>query len=95
MKTGRIVSVLVLVIVLVAEVNGEFVTCTNRSSRCFLRQLKCPSQCPSTSPSNPSAKVCYLNCNSPVCSPECKSKLMFATVLSLIVMHLIRSGTMN
>ncbi|KAL1821594.1 hypothetical protein ACET3Z_016463 [Daucus carota] len=74
MKTGGIISVLVLVIVLVAGVNGEFVTCTNRGSKCFLKQLKCPSQCPSTSPSNPSAKVCYLNCNSPVCSPECKNR---------------------
>lgn len=74
MKTGGIVSVILLVIVLVAQVNGEYVTCYNRGSKCFLKQLNCPSQCPSTSPTNPNAKVCYLNCNSPVCSPECKNR---------------------
>ncbi|KAL5549726.1 hypothetical protein UlMin_004957 [Ulmus minor] len=50
------------------------ITCFNRNSRCFLKKISCPKQCPSSSPSDPKAKVCYVNCNSPICKAECKNR---------------------
>ncbi|KAL9667057.1 hypothetical protein QQ045_001403 [Rhodiola kirilowii] len=47
-------------------------TCYNKKSRCFLKQIKCPPQCPSTAPKDPKAKVCYIDCSSPICKAECK-----------------------
>ncbi|KAJ7948601.1 Root cap/late embryogenesis-like protein [Quillaja saponaria] len=48
-------------------------TCNARRSPCFLKKVRCPPQCPSTSPSDPHAKVCFLNCDSPICQTECKN----------------------
>ncbi|KAI3457499.1 hypothetical protein Pfo_014162 [Paulownia fortunei] len=53
---------------------GDTITCYTKKSPCFLKQLKCPSECPSQQPSNAKAKACYLNCNSPICKPECRNK---------------------
>ncbi|KAG9146423.1 hypothetical protein Leryth_011711 [Lithospermum erythrorhizon] len=47
-------------------------TCTNRKSKCFLKPLRCPRECPSTRPRDRKAKVCYVNCDSPLCLAECK-----------------------
>jgi hypothetical protein len=58
-------------------VNVDTQTCTNRKSRCFLKKLPCPAQCPSRSPANPREKVCYLDCDSPMCKTQCKSKIFF------------------
>ncbi|KAK4778982.1 hypothetical protein SAY86_006510 [Trapa natans] len=54
------------------RVYGASISCTFKSSPCFLRRMRCPSECPTTSNSNPKSKVCHVNCNSPVCKPECK-----------------------
>ncbi|KAJ1381670.1 Root cap [Sesbania bispinosa] len=43
-------------------------------SPCFLKKIPCPAECPSKSPTNPKAKVCYLDCNSPVCKSQCKNR---------------------
>lgn len=61
----------------VMHINADTQTCTSRKSPCFLRKLPCPAQCPSKSPSNPKAKVCYLDCDSPVCKTQCKSKIIY------------------
>ncbi|KZV43431.1 hypothetical protein F511_30385 [Dorcoceras hygrometricum] len=52
----------------------DTVTCTTTNSKCYLQSLSCPSECPQTQPSDSKAKACYLNCNSPICKPECKKK---------------------
>ncbi|XP_019442464.1 PREDICTED: uncharacterized protein LOC109347212 [Lupinus angustifolius] len=49
-------------------------TCTNRKSRCFLKKIPCPSECPLKSPSDSKAKVCYLDCDSPICKTHCKTR---------------------
>ncbi|XP_021287613.1 uncharacterized protein LOC110419060 [Herrania umbratica] len=49
-------------------------TCFSPRSRCFRRTMRCPAQCPSTRLSNPGAKVCYFNCDSPICQAECKNR---------------------
>lgn len=67
------------------HVYGASISCTSRSSPCFLRSMSCPAECPTNSPSNPNSKVCYVNCNSPICKPECKS------VYSPLYMTLISS----
>ncbi|XP_009793251.1 uncharacterized protein LOC107817731 [Nicotiana tabacum] len=53
---------------------GELITCNNRKSKCFLKRFYCPPECPTAYPSQPNAKVCYLNCNSPMCKPECRNR---------------------
>ncbi|XP_057955532.1 uncharacterized protein LOC131149257 [Malania oleifera] len=47
-------------------------TCFSGRSPCFLKKLTCPSECPSTSPVDTRAKVCHINCDSPICKAECK-----------------------
>lgn len=68
-------SVYVSSCVSVMQTNVESQTCTTRRSPCFLKKLPCPAQCPSKSPANPRDKVCYLDCDSPVCKTQCKSKV--------------------
>ncbi|TKY49058.1 hypothetical protein E2542_SST26484 [Spatholobus suberectus] len=54
--------------------NAETQTCTNRKSPYFLKKIQCPVGCPSKSPADPKAKVCYLDCNSPICKTRCKNR---------------------
>uniref|UniRef100_A0A7N0SXT2 Uncharacterized protein n=1 Tax=Kalanchoe fedtschenkoi TaxID=63787 RepID=A0A7N0SXT2_KALFE len=53
---------------------GETRTCYSKKIPCFLKQLKCPPQCPSTAPKDPKAKVCYIDCSSPICKAQCKKR---------------------
>ncbi|RVW36432.1 hypothetical protein CK203_074773 [Vitis vinifera] len=58
----------------VTQIDAESRTCTNRNSPCFLKRITCPSECPTSSSTNSKAKVCYINCNSPLCQAECKNR---------------------
>ncbi|CAM8985000.1 unnamed protein product [Rhodiola kirilowii] len=53
---------------------GEKRTCFNKKTPCFLKEFKCPPECPSTAPKDPKSKVCYIDCNSPICKAECKRR---------------------
>ncbi|PON44603.1 Root cap [Parasponia andersonii] len=48
--------------------------CNSKSSPCFKKKIPCPYECPSAYPTDPKAKVCYVNCNSPICKAECRNK---------------------
>ncbi|XVE80208.1 hypothetical protein DITRI_Ditri14bG0121300 [Diplodiscus trichospermus] len=76
-SNSSLIHLLLLVSVLV-QIHGKNVaerkTCFSRRSRCFLRSMTCPAQCPSSKPADPKAKVCYVNCDSPICKAECKNK---------------------
>lgn len=77
MKLSRSHGFLVIVLLSVcglAQVQGAAISCFYKGSPCFLKKMTCPDECPSTSPSDSKAKVCYVNCNSPICTPECKNK---------------------
>ncbi|WCJ32130.1 Late embryogenesis abundant (LEA) protein-related [Euphorbia peplus] len=70
-------KVFIIVVVLVcsaADIYAANITCRSRGP-CFLKLRSCPVECPLTTSSNPNAKVCFLNCNSPVCKPECKHRI--------------------
>ncbi|KAI8552668.1 hypothetical protein RHMOL_Rhmol06G0284000 [Rhododendron molle] len=56
------------------QIKSDYTTCTNHNSPCYYQQLKCPAECPSIYPADSHPKVCYLNCDSPICQPECKNK---------------------
>lgn len=81
-----LLTILVIFVYGVAQIHGQYVTCYVPNTPCFLQRRTCPSQCPDILPSNPKekSKVCYLNCNSPICRPECRSKHLF----SLLTPHL-------
>nr|XP_023888161.1 uncharacterized protein LOC112000292 [Quercus suber]POE66564.1 hypothetical protein CFP56_53945 [Quercus suber] len=49
-------------------------TCYNLSSPCKFKKITCPDECPTSSPTDPKAKVCYLDCNSPICKAACKHR---------------------
>ncbi|RDX62286.1 hypothetical protein CR513_59400 [Mucuna pruriens] len=49
-------------------------TCPFHSSPCFGKKVPCPSECPLKSPSDPKAKVCFLDCDSPTCETQCKTR---------------------
>ncbi|XVF70374.1 hypothetical protein PTKIN_Ptkin11bG0156800 [Pterospermum kingtungense] len=81
MKTfGNNFSLILLLFLIssLVQIHGKNVaerkTCFSRRSRCFLRTMTCPAQCPSSKPSDPKAKVCYINCDSPICKAECKNR---------------------
>ncbi|XP_049412732.1 uncharacterized protein LOC125875745 [Solanum stenotomum] len=75
LKNKWFFAIVILFLAGLTEINGgELITCTNKKSKCFLKPLYCPAECPSKSPSDPKAKVCYVNCNSPVCKPECRNR---------------------
>ena len=59
----------------VIQIDALNLTCTSRLSPCFLHPMPCPSECPTKSSANPKAKVCYVNCKSPVCQAECKREM--------------------
>ncbi|XP_039013653.1 uncharacterized protein LOC120143387 [Hibiscus syriacus] len=56
----------------VNQPKAEPVYCTNPKSRCYGRLIECPKECPSTTNANSQAKVCYVNCDSPVCKSSCR-----------------------
>ncbi|KAK7342674.1 hypothetical protein VNO80_25630 [Phaseolus coccineus] len=49
-------------------------TCISRKSSCFGKKVACPNECPQKLPSDPKAKVCYLDCDSPICQTQCKTR---------------------
>ncbi|CAO2833419.1 unnamed protein product [Amaranthus hypochondriacus] len=58
----------------VKPIHSETKTCFSRRSPCFLKRITCPSQCPSSHPKSPKAKVCHIDCYSPICKAECRSR---------------------
>ncbi|KAJ1395482.1 Root cap [Sesbania bispinosa] len=52
----------------------DTLSCNFLSSPCFGKKVKCPAQCPLKSPSDPNAKVCFLDCTSPVCKTHCRQR---------------------
>ncbi|KAJ4726248.1 Root cap/late embryogenesis-like protein [Melia azedarach] len=72
-SSSLVITLLILASVLV-QIHAETATCTFRRSPCFLKIITCPPECPSRSPEGPKAKVCFINCNSPICKAECKNQ---------------------
>ncbi|KAI4333716.1 hypothetical protein L6164_018489 [Bauhinia variegata] len=58
----------------VMQISAEIRTCTIHKSPCFLKKIPCPAECPSATPTDPKAKVCYVDCESPICQAECKNR---------------------
>ncbi|KAM0997708.1 hypothetical protein ACFX2C_007561 [Malus domestica] len=70
-----------LVIVLVFVAGAAFqakayksLYCTNPASRCFGKTVECPYECPSSYSEDQKAKVCYIDCDSPMCKAHCKHR---------------------
>ncbi|KAK2639190.1 hypothetical protein Ddye_026985 [Dipteronia dyeriana] len=72
-RNSGLIILLVLVSVVV-RIHGASVLCTNARSRCFRKVITCPAQCPSTSSKGLTAKVCHVDCNSPLCHAVCKNR---------------------
>ncbi|XAR59121.1 hypothetical protein NMG60_11014777 [Bertholletia excelsa] len=56
------------------KVKPQHITCRNRGSRCFLKNIKCPAECPTVQPKNRYAKACFLDCYSPKCEAVCRRR---------------------
>ncbi|XP_009342433.1 uncharacterized protein LOC103934419 [Pyrus x bretschneideri] len=72
-------SVLIVLVILVSasvlvQSKTDLKVCYSKKSPCFLKQVHCPAECPSSSPKDKKAKICYLNCDSPICKAECKGR---------------------
>ncbi|KAJ0045293.1 hypothetical protein Pint_04452 [Pistacia integerrima] len=79
MKVSSSNSFLIILLIAVSVAVGinaapQSLTCSTRKSPCFLKKITCPYECPKTTPSDPKAKVCYINCNSPICKAECRNR---------------------
>ncbi|KAA8523843.1 hypothetical protein F0562_010266 [Nyssa sinensis] len=72
--------ILIILLFFVSGVVGEVKAapysyrCENPSNRCYGRTITCPDECPTGSSEDPKVKVCYINCDSPICRPECKHR---------------------
>ncbi|ERN03436.1 uncharacterized protein LOC18431576 [Amborella trichopoda] len=49
-------------------------SCFKAKTTCFRRTIVCPDQCPQFKPADPTAKACYVNCNSPTCEAVCRNR---------------------
>ncbi|KAG2677917.1 hypothetical protein I3760_12G118700 [Carya illinoinensis] len=74
LSRNGLLMILLLFLFGAVRIHAEIKTCTSKSSPCRFKKMICPAQCPSSSPKDPKAKVCYINCNSPVCKAECKNR---------------------
>ncbi|KAJ0103367.1 hypothetical protein Patl1_04563 [Pistacia atlantica] len=79
MKVSSSNGFLIILLIAVSVAVGinaapQSLTCSARKSPCFLKKITCPYECPTTTPSDPKAKVCYINCNSPICKAECRNR---------------------
>uniref|UniRef100_A0A2N9J8C8 Late embryogenesis abundant protein LEA-2 subgroup domain-containing protein n=1 Tax=Fagus sylvatica TaxID=28930 RepID=A0A2N9J8C8_FAGSY len=79
MEMIRRFSLLIILLLFVSSAtaissNKETKTCYNRKSKCFLKKITCPAECPTSSSKDPKAKVCYVNCDSPICKAACKRR---------------------
>jgi len=78
--TGMNLLVFVLLVFAFSEMQTiagakiDNVSCNFRKSPCFAKKIQCPAECPLKSPSDPNAKICSLDCASPVCKAQCKRK---------------------
>ncbi|XVF78117.1 hypothetical protein PTKIN_Ptkin14bG0103600 [Pterospermum kingtungense] len=77
MEVIRSSSIFIIVLVCVSGViqaKADSVYCSNPKSRCYGKYIECPTECPSTSYGYGKAKVCHVNCHSPVCKSHCKHR---------------------
>lgn len=73
-------STLIIVLVFAAGVIYQAkaytsVYCTNPASRCYGKTVECPYECPTSYSEDPKAKICYIDCDSPICKAHCKRKI--------------------
>lgn len=79
-SSNGLIFLLLLFAFCAMQINAaDNLSCPFRSSPCFGKKIPCPSQCPQKSPSDPKAKVCYLDCVSPICRTQCKSKIILCS----------------
>ncbi|KAG9146715.1 hypothetical protein Leryth_005050 [Lithospermum erythrorhizon] len=69
-----VLATVFLLVLCLVQVHADSITCFNKKSKCFLKQIRCPSECPSTATSGSHAKVCTVNCDKPTCQAECRNK---------------------
>ncbi|TXG67114.1 hypothetical protein EZV62_008389 [Acer yangbiense] len=79
--------ILLVFVSVVVRIHGASLLCTNARSRCFRKVITCPAQCPSKSSKNPTAKVCYVDCNSPLCQAVCKRKIIVNQTATALEQH--------
>ncbi|XP_028779883.1 uncharacterized protein LOC114736269, partial [Neltuma alba] len=44
------------------------------TTRCSGKYIRCPSECPSSESNDPKAKVCFVDCDKPVCKAVCRKR---------------------
>ncbi|XVF04113.1 hypothetical protein REPUB_Repub05bG0053800 [Reevesia pubescens] len=70
-------STFIIVLVFVSgliQAKADSVYCSNPGSRSYRKYIECPKECPSTNYGNQKAKVCYVNCDSPVGKSYCRHR---------------------
>ncbi|XP_021288541.1 uncharacterized protein LOC110419765 isoform X1 [Herrania umbratica] len=74
MRSSIVFIILLVFVSVVVQSKADSVHCRNPASRCYGKYIECPYECPSTSYGNQKAKVCHVNCDSPVCKSYCKHR---------------------
>ncbi|KAG1347152.1 hypothetical protein COCNU_06G009810 [Cocos nucifera] len=78
MKANIKCTILLFFFAVAIEIGGtsaqSSLTCRNRPSPCFRKQVRCPNECPVAKPSDPKAEGCFPDCNSPKCETVCRGR---------------------
>ncbi|MBA0596904.1 hypothetical protein Gorai_013709 [Gossypium raimondii] len=74
LRSSSIFIILLVFVPALIQTKADSVYCSNPRSRCYGKYIECPYECPSTSYGNYKAKVCHVNCDSPVCKSYCKHR---------------------
>ncbi|XP_047181180.1 uncharacterized protein LOC124847680 [Vigna umbellata] len=73
-RSSLLIFLLVFVSTLIHAKAYQSQFCGSRSTRCYGKYIKCPSECPNSETRDPKAKVCHIDCNKPICRAECRSR---------------------
>ena len=72
-------SILIILLVFVSsliEANAYYYRqCSTKGTRCYGKYIRCPAECPSSESNDPKAKVCYIDCDKPICKAVCRRKI--------------------
>ncbi|XP_054816781.1 uncharacterized protein LOC129316400 [Prosopis cineraria] len=77
MEIAKSSSILIISLVLVSsliQAQAYYALYCRHKTRCSGKYIRCPSECPSSESSDPQAKVCFIDCDKPVCKAVCRKR---------------------
>ncbi|XP_028779867.1 uncharacterized protein LOC114736248 [Neltuma alba] len=77
MEIAKGSSILIISLVLVSsliQAQAYYALYCGHKTRCSGKYIRCPSECPTSESTDPQAKVCFIDCDQPVCKAVCRKR---------------------